>query len=53
MTTRRYLWFLEEYPGMIDRVQHYILASFLGMSPVTLSRTRTKVAAERDVAGWR
>ena len=47
----RYLWFLEEYPGMIDRVQHYILASFLGMSPVTLSRTRTKVAAERDVAG--
>ncbi len=47
----RYLWLLEEYPGLIDRVQHYILASFLGMSPVTFSRTRTKVAAERGVAG--
>ena len=34
----------------IDRVQHYILASYLGMSPVTFSRTRTKVAAERDAA---
>ena len=46
----RYLWFLKEYPGVIDRVQHYILASYLGMSPVTFSRTRTKVAAERDAA---
>lgn len=47
----RYLWFLREYPGVIDRVQHYILASFLAMSPVTFSRTRTKVAAERNTSG--
>lgn len=47
----RYLWFLKEYPGVIDRVQHYILASYLGMSPVTFSRTRTKVAAEHGSEG--
>lgn len=38
--TERYQWFLEEYPGLIDRVNNRYVASYLGMSPVTLSRIR-------------
>lgn len=36
----RYLWFLETYPGLIDQVTHRYIASFLEISPVTLSRLR-------------
>ena len=36
----RYQWFLEAYPGLIDIVPHKHIASFLTMSPVTLSRVR-------------
>ena len=36
----RYLWFQEHYPGLIDRVSHKHVASFLGMTPVSLSRVR-------------
>ena len=38
----RYEWFLKEYPGLIDRVSHRHIASFLNMSPVSLSRLRRK-----------
>ena len=37
---QRYQWFLEEYPGLIDKVSNKYIASFLGMTPVTLSRLR-------------
>ena len=37
----RYEWFLSEYPGVIDKIPHSRVASFLGMSPITLSRIRT------------
>ena len=36
----RYNWFLKNYPGLIDQVKHRHVASFLGISPVTLSRLR-------------
>lgn len=36
----RYQWFLQAYPGLIDQVTHRYIASFLEMSPVTLSRLR-------------
>ncbi len=36
----RYQWFLNTYPGLIDRVNNRHIASFLGMTPVTLSRIR-------------
>lgn len=35
---QRYRWFLEDYPGLIDKIGHKYIASFLNMSPVTLSR---------------
>lgn len=35
---QRYAWFLENYPGLIDKVSHKYVASFLNMTPVTLSR---------------
>ena len=38
-----YKWFLEEYPGVIDRVPHSRISSFLGMSPITLSRVRANI----------
>ena len=36
----RYQWFLEAYPGLIDTIPHKHIASFLDMTPVTLSRLR-------------
>ncbi len=36
----RYDWFLEHYPGLIDCVVHSDIASFLNVTPVTLSRIR-------------
>lgn len=39
---QRYEWFLKRYEGLIDRVPHMYIASFLNISPVTLSRLRNK-----------
>ena len=36
----RYLWFVKEYPGVIDKMSHKHIASFLGMTTVSLSRIR-------------
>lgn len=35
---QRYHWFLKNYPGIIDKISHKYIASYLNMSPVTLSR---------------
>ena len=42
----RYQWFLREYPGLINAVSNKHIASFLGMTPVTLSRLRRKLREE-------
>lgn len=44
----RYEWFLQRYEGLIDRIPHVHIASFLGISPVTLSRLRRKKKAEES-----
>lgn len=48
--TQRYQWFLKEYPGLIYRVKDKFIASFLGMTPVTLSRLRKTLKEEQKVA---
>ena len=39
---QRYAWFLKRYPKLIERVPHRHIASFLNITPVTLSRLRRK-----------
>lgn len=41
-----YRRFLKEYPGLIDAVSNKHVASFLGMTPVPLSRLRRKLREE-------
>lgn len=45
---QRYQWFLETYPGLVDRVSNKNIASFLGMSPVTLSRLRRTMREQQE-----
>lgn len=47
----RYEWFLQEYPGLIDRIPHYYVASFLSITPVTLSRVRRALMREEGAEG--
>lgn len=39
----RYKWFLKTFPGLIDIVNNRHVASFLGITPVTLSRIRRTI----------
>jgi CRP-like cAMP-binding protein len=39
----RYADYAERYPWMVDRVPQHMLASYLGMTPETLSRIRRKL----------
>ena len=41
--TTRYLTFRREYPGLEDRLKQYHIASYLGITPVTLSRIRMQL----------
>ena len=42
----RYLWFCRTHPGAADRMMNKHIASFLDMSPVSLSRIRKQLAQE-------
>lgn len=46
----RYQWFLNTYPGLIDTVSNKHIASFLAMTPVTLSRLRRQLREESPKA---
>lgn len=39
----RYRQFLEDYPGLDKRIAQYHIASYIGVTPVTLSRVRKKM----------
>jgi CRP/FNR family transcriptional regulator, anaerobic regulatory protein len=40
----RYLSFLKDFPGLSQRVPQYHIASYLGITPESLSRLRSKLA---------
>ena len=44
----RYNWFLQEYRDLIDQVSHRHIASFLNMTPVTLSRLRREFREQKS-----
>ncbi len=39
---QRYRWFCKEHPDLLKRIPQYQIASYLGVTPVTLSRLRKK-----------
>ena len=45
-TMTKYKWFLNEYPNILNRIPHYYIASFLGISATQLSRTRKKFSQQ-------
>jgi len=40
----RYIRLIEEYPGILNRVSHHYIATYLGITPVSLSRIRNRLA---------
>lgn len=46
LAMQRYQWFLATYPGLIDMVSNKYIASYLGITPVTLSRLRRRLREE-------
>lgn len=42
----RYIQFQKEYPGLEDKISHYYIASYLGITNVSLSRIRTAHKAQ-------
>jgi CRP/FNR family transcriptional regulator, anaerobic regulatory protein len=43
----RYIGFLKKYPSIAQRVPQHMLASYLGVSPETLSRIRKKMSRKK------
>ena len=46
--TERYITFVNDYPNVDKRVKHKYIASYLGMTPVSLSRLRKKLTYVND-----
>lgn len=46
----KYLSVLQERPGLINRVPHYQLASYLGIRPETLSRIRKRISKKSSIS---
>jgi CRP-like cAMP-binding protein len=42
----KYKWFINEYPKLLNRVPHYHIANFLGMTPTQLSRARKRFSQQ-------
>lgn len=45
--TERYQWFCQTYPDLVEQVREKDIASFLNMTPVTLSRVRQALHGEK------
>jgi hypothetical protein len=44
---QRYLELLEKKPDLANRIPQYLLASYLGITQVSLSRIRKRIVAQR------
>jgi CRP-like cAMP-binding protein len=44
----RYLNFINERPGLINRLPQYHIASYLGIKPETLSRIRRRIVSKKN-----
>lgn len=42
----KYKLFLKEYPNLINKVPHYLIANFLGITPTQLSRSRKQFSQQ-------
>ena len=42
----KYKLFLEEYPGLLNRIPHYYIAQYLGITPTQLSRARKQFSQQ-------
>lgn len=45
-STAKYKVFMDEYPGLLNRIPHYYIAQYLGITPTQLSRVRKHLADE-------
>jgi CRP-like cAMP-binding protein len=45
----RYLSFQKDYPGLEDKIPQYQIASYLGITPVALSRIRKKLNKQKHL----
>lgn len=41
--TQRYRSFIKDYPGLLNRIPHYHVANYLGITPTQLSRIRKTI----------
>jgi len=46
---KRYLKLIEENPGILDRLPHYYIASYLGITPVSFSRIRSRLKKRGNI----
>jgi len=47
--TNNYLNFIKSFPGLENQIQHYHIASYLGITPTQLSRLRKKLNAHQHM----
>ena len=40
---QRYIELIKEYPDIINKIPHYYIASYLGITPVSFSRIRNRL----------
>lgn len=45
--SNNYLTFTKQFPGLEDKIQHFHIASYLGITPTQLSRVRKKIAHQQ------